>query len=94
VKDVVTTEPVVVVEIQCKRVLASRGDEATDGQEYRDPAAKEQRHAVTPLCASSSRAVGVQTLRQRFDAPPKMPPDGDRPYDLVYLELALRPRMK
>ena len=40
-KNVVTTEPVVVVEVECKRVLASRAVEATDGQEYRHPTANE-----------------------------------------------------
>ena len=93
-KDIVTAEPVVVVEVECKCVLAGSRTEANDGQEYRDPAAKEQRNAVTPLCASPSRAFGGHRLLERFDAPPKMPPDGDRPCDLVYLELALRPRMK
>jgi len=94
VNDVVTAEPVVVVEVQCKRVLAGSRTEANDSQEYRDPAAKEQRNAVTPLRASPSRALGGHRLLERFDAPPEMPPDGDGPYDLGYLELALRPRMK
>jgi hypothetical protein len=94
VKDVVTAEPVVVVEVQRKCLLPGRGEEATDSQEYWDPAAKEQCHAVPPLRAASSRAVVDKALRQRFDAPPKMPPDDDGPYDLGYLELALRPRMK
>ena len=89
-----TAEPVVVVEVECKCVLAGRADEATDGQECRNPAANEQRDAASPLCASASRAFGGHKPLKRFDAPPKIPPDGDGSYDVVYLELALRPRMK
>jgi hypothetical protein len=38
-------------------VLAGRGNEANEGEEYRDPAADEEREAVSPRCASLSRAI-------------------------------------
>ena len=82
-KDVVTAEPVVVVEVECKCVLAGRGDEATDGQEHRNPAANEQHEAVFPPSLSLSRTARPD----EFDAPPKIEPGGDGSNDLVYLEL-------
>ncbi len=71
-KGVVTAEPVVVVEVECKCVLAGRADEATDGQECRKPAANKQRDAVSPPCLTLSRAIagrGPPECRYRASQP-------------------------
>ena len=71
-KGVVTAEPVVALEVERKCVRAGRGDETTDGQECRNPAANEQRNAVSPPCPTLTRALagrGPPECRYRASQP-------------------------
>jgi hypothetical protein len=96
-KNVVTAEPVVVVEVECKCMLAGRGDEANNGQEHRNPTANEQRETVAPLWLTLRRAIASGAPERRYPAlqpvgealppdefhvPQKIPPDGDGSCDV------------